>query len=100
MPDPALPFASQPDPVKRVTYRRFFSDALGRPLSGVVTFSAAGMVLSGDSVIMPIAVTVDLENGWLEVALPPGTYTMAAQLRGEYGEPLIDAFDVTIVAEE
>lgn len=77
MPADALPIA----PVGvGASLRRDYRDVLGRPMSGTVRITGAQRAQAGEAVTVPAAVNADVPAGVLDVALPPGTYTLAAAL--------------------
>lgn len=88
MPDVALP---QPRPGSlsgkghvRLEYR----DPLGRPMTGKVTFTPVGSepIREGALTVPMVPVTVTVENGAAEADLPPGAYTVVADLRTADGQ--------------
>ena len=96
MPAPALPEA-WPTPLPgTVTLRREYRDPLGRPMRGKVTLTGSERHDGDGLTVLPVAVTVDLNGGVLEVALPPDTYTLTAALRTTDGERVSDSSTVVL----
>lgn len=79
MPADALPQAASPL-TGALPLRREYRDALGRPMTGRVRITGAQRAQAGEAVTVPAAVNADVPAGVLDVALPPGTYTLAAAL--------------------
>jgi hypothetical protein len=98
MPAPALP-EPLPTPLPgTVPLRREYRDPLGRAMRGEVTLTGSER-RDGDGItVLPVAVTVDLHGGVLEVALPPDTYTLSAALRTVDGDRVTDTTTVTLTA--
>ena len=93
MPSPALP---APRPTGGRPYQRAYRDMLGRPMSGQVTITGQTRHEDGDTVMMPVSVTVDLVDGVLAVHLPPDTYRLQATLRTVDGVRASDSTTVTL----
>lgn len=91
----ALPLPHRHVP-KGVRYHRVFLDALGRPLTGQLTLTLAEPVESRSTVVLPVAVTVDLAEGAINVHLAAGTYAVQARLRSPDGEPVVFSETVTL----
>ena len=70
-PSEPLPYPGDTLPDGALSLRRDYVDILGRPMRGKVR-------ITGTSGAAPVIVKV--EGGVLEVALPPDTYTLDAEL--------------------
>jgi hypothetical protein len=94
------PYPGDPETVLpgRVRHRHRYTDALGRPMTGVVSIINRTRLTPTDGVIVPASsARVDIGNdGWLDVQLPPGTYLLKAQLSGQDGGQFVDDHTVTL----
>lgn len=86
------------------TLQKVYADALGRPMTGRVAITGLAPEVRGRAAIagggvgiMPGArLVVELTEGRLDLALPPGEYTLEAQLRTADGNRLTDTDTVTL----
>lgn len=96
MPTPALP-EPWPTPLPgTVTYRREYRDVLGRAMRGKVTLTGSERRHDDCVTVLPVAVTVDLSGGVLEVNLPPDTYQVSAALRTVDGDRVTDTGTIVV----
>lgn len=80
-----------------VRYRRVYLDALGRPMSGSLTFTGTARTEAGGAVVLPAPVVVPVGgNGGVDVWLPSDTYTVEASLRTADGARVTDSDTVTL----
>lgn len=96
MPVDALPVPPARPVDGAVQLRREYRDALGRPMTGSVRISGAERAQLGERVVMPAPVTADVPAGVLDVALPPGRYTLAASLATVDGHRADDTTTVVL----
>lgn len=97
MPADALPVPwAEPNP-DAVPYVRQYRDLIGRPMRGTVTVIAE-RVRDG-AAVASAPVPVELVGGSLTVSLPPGTYTLIANLRTEEGARVTDSSTVKLGAQ-
>ncbi len=98
MPDDALPQPWTTPMPGAVRYRRMYRDALGRPMSGTVTFTGTTGHDTGDVAVPAAPVTVTLVDGAVDVHLPADTYSFAAALRTADGARTADQGTVVLEA--
>jgi len=76
--------------------RRTYRDPLGRPMSGTVRIIGQARTESGNTVVPPAPVKVELVDGRLDVHLPPDSYRLEASLTTVDGERLNDVSTVEL----
>lgn len=93
------PYPGDPETVLpgRVRLRKPYADALGRPMTGVVTVINRTRLVAPDGTVVPASsVRVDIPDGWLDVYLLPGVYQLKAQLTTRDGGAFNDDDTITL----
>jgi hypothetical protein len=101
-PPQPLPYPGDPGTAAlpgQVRYRRRYTDALGRAMSGHVAIVNRGRIATpdGSGVVPASSVRVDVVDGWLDVPLSPGAYLLKAQLTTRDGGTFVDDDTVHIL---
>lgn len=81
MPADAAPQPWPTHPAGTVHHRREYRDPLRRPLRGTLTYTGAQRAETDAAVVVSAPVNVALEDGVVDVHLPPGTYKVTGQLQ-------------------
>jgi|tagenome__1003787_1003787.scaffolds.fasta_scaffold20945607_2 hypothetical protein len=96
------PYPGDPETVLpgRVLVRLPYADALGQPMTGVVTVINRARLVAPDGTVVPASsVRVDVPDGWLSAHLLPATYQLKAQLRSRDGGTFVDDETITVHAD-